>query len=69
MSRALDGGSGPATPEGAPHVAPYRPSEYGGDGEPIERLDTILQPYPLGWALNDVFSPPGFEAGAQLHGE
>lgn len=46
----------------APHVAPYRPSEYRGvDGKPILRVDAVSAPYPLGWAPNYVFNQPALE--------
>lgn len=46
----------------APHVAPYRPSEYrGADGKPILRVDAVPAPYPLGWAPNYVFNQPALE--------
>jgi 3-(3-hydroxy-phenyl)propionate hydroxylase len=46
----------------APHVAPYRPSEYRGeDGQPIKRLDALPAPHRLGWLPNYVFDQPGFE--------
>jgi len=46
----------------APHVAPYRPSEYRGmDGQLIKRLDAAPPPHRLGWAPNYVFEQPAFE--------
>jgi len=46
----------------APHIAPYRPSEYRGmDGELIKRLDALPEPHMLGWAPNYVFDQPSFE--------
>jgi len=43
-------------------IAPYRMTEYRGvDGAPIKRLDTLPEPYPLGWAPNYVFDQPGLE--------
>jgi 3-(3-hydroxy-phenyl)propionate hydroxylase len=46
----------------APHVSPYRPSEYRGmDGQLIKRLDAAPPPYRLGWAPNYVFEQPAFE--------
>jgi 3-(3-hydroxy-phenyl)propionate hydroxylase len=46
----------------AESIAAYRPTEYlGMDGKLIKRLDTIPEPYPLGWAPNYVFDQPGFE--------
>lgn len=46
----------------APHVAPYRPSEYlGVDGQLIMRLDTLPEPHLLGWSPNYVFDQPAFE--------
>lgn len=48
--------------EMAPHVAPYRPSEYRGTREQvIKRLDSQPAPYPLGWAPNMVFTQPPVE--------
>jgi len=44
------------------HIAHYRPSEYlGADGQLIKRLDTMPEPYPLGWLPNYVFDQPAFE--------
>lgn len=52
----------------APHVAPYRPSEYRGvDGNPIRRLDAAPAPYPLGWAPNYVFNQPALEKALREH--
>lgn len=46
----------------APHIAPYRPSEYlGMDGKLIKRLDTLPEPHLLGWLPNYVFDQPAFE--------
>ncbi|HSW08466.1 bifunctional 3-(3-hydroxy-phenyl)propionate/3-hydroxycinnamic acid hydroxylase [Aquabacterium sp.] len=46
----------------APHIAPYRPSEYRGmDGQLIKRLDAAPPPHRLGWAPNYVFEQPAFE--------
>ncbi len=46
----------------APHVAPYKPSEYRGvDGALIKRLDTLPEPHALSWAPNYVFDQPSFE--------
>ncbi|WP_397473885.1 bifunctional 3-(3-hydroxy-phenyl)propionate/3-hydroxycinnamic acid hydroxylase [Pusillimonas sp.] len=52
----------------APHVAPYRPSEYRGmDGDLIRRLDAAPAPYPLGWAPNYVFNQPALEHALRDH--
>lgn len=52
----------------APHVAPYRPSEYrGADGKPIRRLDAAPAPHPLGWAPNYVFNQPAMEHALRDH--
>jgi 3-(3-hydroxy-phenyl)propionate hydroxylase len=46
----------------APHVSPYRPSEYRGiQGQLIRRLDAAPPPFRLGWAPNYVFEQPAFE--------
>ena len=46
----------------APHVSPYRPSEYRGmQGQLIRRLDATPPPFRLGWAPNYVFDQPAFE--------
>ncbi|HUG21905.1 bifunctional 3-(3-hydroxy-phenyl)propionate/3-hydroxycinnamic acid hydroxylase [Piscinibacter sp.] len=46
----------------APHIAPYRPSEYRGmDGQLIKRLDAAPPPHRLGWEPNYVFEQPAFE--------
>jgi 3-(3-hydroxy-phenyl)propionate hydroxylase len=46
----------------APHISPYRPSEYRGmDGQIIKRLDAAPPPHRLGWAPNYVFEQPAFE--------
>ncbi|HSV70825.1 MAG TPA: bifunctional 3-(3-hydroxy-phenyl)propionate/3-hydroxycinnamic acid hydroxylase [Methylibium sp.] len=46
----------------APHIAPYRPSEYRGmAGQLIKRLDAAPPPHRLGWAPNYVFEQPAFE--------
>src|SRR3954454_14231092 len=46
----------------APHVSPYRPSEYRGvRGQLIRRLDSAPPPFRLGWAPNYVFEQPAFE--------
>jgi len=46
----------------APHIAPYRPSEYRGmDGQLIKRLDATPPPHRLGWEPNYVFQQPPFE--------
>lgn len=46
----------------APHVAPYRPSEYRGmEGQLITRLDATPPPHRMGWAPNYVFEQPAFE--------
>jgi 3-(3-hydroxy-phenyl)propionate hydroxylase len=46
----------------APHIAPYRPSEYRGmQGQLIKRLDAAPPPHRLGWAPNYVFEQPAFE--------
>ena len=46
----------------APHIEPYRPSEYRGmDGQLIQRLDSTPPPFRLGWAPNYVFEQPAFE--------
>lgn len=46
----------------APHIAPYRPSEYRGvGGRLIRRLESAPPPYRLGWAPNYVFEQPAFE--------
>ena len=46
----------------APHMQPYRPSEYRGvDGQLIRRLESAPPPYRLGWAPNYVFEQPAFE--------
>ncbi|MFJ9899974.1 bifunctional 3-(3-hydroxy-phenyl)propionate/3-hydroxycinnamic acid hydroxylase [Streptomyces sp. NPDC091280] len=46
----------------APHVMPYRPSEYhNADGRVIRRIGTAPAPHPLGWAPNYVFLQPRLE--------
>jgi 3-(3-hydroxy-phenyl)propionate hydroxylase len=46
----------------APHVSPYRASEYRGvQGQLIRRLDAAPPPFRLGWAPNFVFDQPAFE--------
>lgn len=46
----------------APHVMPYRPSEYRNrHGQVIKRIDTAPPPHPLGWAPNYVFLQPELE--------
>src|SRR3954470_3184808 len=46
----------------APHISPYRPSEYRGvQGKLIRRLDSAPPPFRLGWAPNYVFEQPAFE--------
>jgi 3-(3-hydroxy-phenyl)propionate hydroxylase len=46
----------------APHISPYRPSEYrGAQGQLIRRLDATPPPYRLGWAPNYVFEQPALE--------
>src|SRR3954454_144379 len=46
----------------APHVAPYRPSEYRGmQGQLIRRLDAAPPPFRLGWAPNYMFEQPAVE--------
>lgn len=52
----------------APHIAPYRPSEYRGvDGELIRRLDAAPAPHPLGWTPNYVFNQPALEKIVRKH--
>ncbi|MDX3451538.1 bifunctional 3-(3-hydroxy-phenyl)propionate/3-hydroxycinnamic acid hydroxylase [Streptomyces sp. ME02-8801-2C] len=47
----------------APHVMPYRPSEYhNADGRVIRRIGTAPPPHPLGWAPNYVFLQPRLES-------
>ena len=46
----------------APHVVPYRPTQYRGvDGRLIARYDSLPPPYPEGWEPSFVFSQPPFE--------
>ncbi|MEU6223516.1 bifunctional 3-(3-hydroxy-phenyl)propionate/3-hydroxycinnamic acid hydroxylase [Streptomyces sp. NPDC047042] len=46
----------------APHVMPYRPSEYhNAEGRVIRRIGTAPPPHPLGWAPNYVFLQPRLE--------
>src|SRR4051794_10491166 len=46
----------------APHVSPWRPSEYRGmEGQLIRRLRAAPPPFRLGWAPNCVFEQPAFE--------
>lgn len=52
----------------APHVAPYRPSEYRGvQGQLIKRLDMAPPPHRLGWAPNSVFDQPAVERALRTH--
>ncbi len=52
----------------APHIAPYRPSEYlGVDGQRIKRLDMAPPPHRLGWAPNHVFDQPAVERVLRAH--
>ena len=52
----------------APHIAPYRPSEYlGVDGQRIKRLDMAPPPHRLGWAPNSVFDQPAVEGVLRAH--
>lgn len=52
----------------APHLAPYRPSEYRGvDGQLIKRLDMAPPPHRLGWAPNWVFDQPAVEGVLRTH--
>ncbi len=52
----------------APHIAPYRPSEYlGVDGQRIKRLDMAPPPHRLGWAPNSVFDQPAVERILRAH--
>ncbi|MEW2398264.1 bifunctional 3-(3-hydroxy-phenyl)propionate/3-hydroxycinnamic acid hydroxylase [Streptomyces sp. NPDC046862] len=47
----------------APHVMPYRPSEYhNAEGRIIRRIGTAPPPHPLGWAPNYVFLQPQLES-------
>ena len=46
----------------APHVMPYRTSEYhNAAGQVIRRIGTAPPPHPLGWAPNYVFLQPQLE--------
>lgn len=52
----------------APHLAPYRPSEYRGvHGQLIKRLDMAPPPHRLGWAPNWVFDQPAVERVLRAH--
>lgn len=52
----------------APHLAPYRPSEYlGVQGQLIKRLDMAPPPHRLGWAPNWVFDQPATERVLRAH--
>lgn len=52
----------------APHLAPYRPSEYRGvQGQLIKRLDMAPPPHRLGWAPNWVFDQPATERVLRAH--
>ncbi len=52
----------------APHLAPYRPSEYRGvQGQLIKRLDMAPPPHRLGWAPNWVFDQPATEGVLRAH--
>jgi len=52
----------------APHIAPYRPSEYCGvSGQLIKRLDMAPPPHKLGWAPNWVFDQPAVERVLRDH--
>ncbi|MBQ0959835.1 bifunctional 3-(3-hydroxy-phenyl)propionate/3-hydroxycinnamic acid hydroxylase [Ideonella sp. 4Y11] len=52
----------------APHIAPYRPSEYRGvSGQLIKRLDMAPPPHQLGWAPNWVFDQPAVERVLRQH--
>lgn len=52
----------------APHVMPYRTSEYhAADGRVIKRIMPASQPYPLGWAPNYVFSQPAIEGALRAN--
>lgn len=52
----------------APHIAPYRPSEYRGvSGQLIKRLDMAPPPHKLGWAPNWVFDQPAVERVLREH--
>lgn len=47
----------------ASHIAAFPPSEYYGvDGDLIKRIDTVPQPYPLGYTPTMVFTQPPVEA-------
>ena len=46
----------------APHVMPYRPSEYrNAEGRVVRRIGTAPPPHLLGWAPNYVFLQPRLE--------
>lgn len=46
----------------APHVVPYRPTEYrGADGAVIARYESLPPPHPQGWEPSFVFTQPPFE--------
>jgi 3-(3-hydroxy-phenyl)propionate hydroxylase len=46
----------------APHVMPYRPTEYHGlDGTVIARYASLPPPYPQGWEPRFDFTQPPFE--------
>ncbi|MDR5832215.1 bifunctional 3-(3-hydroxy-phenyl)propionate/3-hydroxycinnamic acid hydroxylase [Caballeronia sp. LP006] len=50
------------------HVAAFPASEfYGVDGRLIKRIDTVPQPYPLGYTPTMVFTQPPVEAALREH--
>ncbi len=51
-----------------PHVAPFPASEhFGVDGGLIRRIDTVPEPYPLGYVPTMVFTQPPVEAALRDH--
>lgn len=52
----------------APHVMPYRTSEYqASGGRVLKRIAPASAPYPLGWAPNYVFSQPAIEGALRAN--
>lgn len=53
-----------------PHVAPFHASEhFGAEGQLIRRIDTVPEPYPLGYVPTMVFTQPPVEAALREHAE
>ncbi len=51
-----------------PHTAPFPASEhFGAEGQLIRRIDTVPEPYPLGFVPTMVFSQPPVEASLRDH--